>query len=112
MPASNQAGAVDRLVRAVARAPVPENELDRGYRCAKDRIGILGLTSVPSETVHSPRVLVCRIQLAAVLDGVHAHGRDSPPLGDVAVFEVRATPLYLDASILMGGHRDRTEPSR
>jgi flavin reductase (DIM6/NTAB) family NADH-FMN oxidoreductase RutF len=112
MPASEQADAVDRLVRVAGRAPVPGSKLDRGYRCVKDQIGILGLTSVLSETVRPTRVLECPIQLEAVLDRVHAQGRDSPLSGDIEMFEVRVTYLHLDGSILMDGHPDRIDPER
>ena len=111
MPASNQADAVARLVRVAERSRAPDDELDRGYRCAKDKIGILGLISAPSETVQPPRVL-CPIQLEAVLDVGHAQRRDSPLLGDIATFEVRVTHTHLDGSILMDGHPDRIDPEK
>ena len=112
MPSSGQADAIERLLRVVGRTPVREHELDRGYRCGTDGIGILGLTPVPSATVHPPRVLECPIQLEAVLDGEHGQGRDSPLVDDVRMFEVRVTQAHLDRSILMDGDRYQVDPGK
>ncbi|WP_158168633.1 flavin reductase family protein [Methylobacterium mesophilicum] len=112
MPAAGQAETVARLIRVAGRAAVPDGGPERGYRCARDRIGILGLTPVPSETVRPPRVSECPIQLEAVLDDVHAPAPGSPLPGDVAIFEVRVTRLHLDASVLADGRPDRIDPDR
>lgn len=112
MPSSDQTAAVARLIRVTRRTAAPDGEPDPGYRCATDRIGILGLTPVPSETVRPPRVAECPIQLEAVLDDVHDHVPGSPLPGEVAIFEVKITRVHLDASIIMVGHQDRIDSDK
>ena len=78
LPSVDMVGAVNRLALTTGSNPVPKNKSVRGYRYEPDKFGISGLTAMASETVASPRVEECHVQMEAVVEGVHSmYGDDS-----------------------------------
>jgi flavin reductase (DIM6/NTAB) family NADH-FMN oxidoreductase RutF len=113
LPSADLVGAVDRLARTTGCDPVPELKRRRGYRFARDKFGVAGLTPVASETVAPPRVAECPVQLEARLEAVHGLGAGDPELaGRVDVMELRILRVHLERSMLMPGERDRVDPDR
>ncbi|MFL5620642.1 MAG: flavin reductase family protein, partial [Gemmatimonadaceae bacterium] len=51
LPSHAEVEHVDRLALTTARNPVPEKKLGWGYRHARDKFGLAGLTPMPSDTV-------------------------------------------------------------
>src|SRR5450432_1876512 len=51
LPCDGLADAVDRLARTTGSDPVPPGKIMRGYRHAKDKFGISGLTEQPGDSV-------------------------------------------------------------
>jgi flavin reductase (DIM6/NTAB) family NADH-FMN oxidoreductase RutF len=113
LPSADQVGAVDRLARTTGADPVPEVKLKRGYRFERDKFAIAGLTPVASETVASPRVRECPVQLEAKVEAVHGLADGDPALGGrTLVIETRILRVHVEESILMAGERHRIDPDK
>src|SRR5690348_5933984 len=63
LPSADLVAAVDRLARTTGSDPVPQGKLYRGYRHAKDKFGLSGLTALSAETVNAPRAAECPVQM-------------------------------------------------
>ena len=113
LPSAALAGMVDRLALTTGSDPVPEGKLRRGYRYERDKFGLSGFTSTPSETVSAPRVRECPVQLEAVVEAVHGLARDDMVLrGRTNVIEVRIQRVHVDETIVMDGEPNRIDPDK
>jgi flavin reductase (DIM6/NTAB) family NADH-FMN oxidoreductase RutF len=71
------------------------------------------LTADASETVKSPRVRECPVQMEAVVEATHGLADDDAVLrGKIVTFELRIQRVHLDERILMQGERDRVDPDQ
>jgi flavin reductase (DIM6/NTAB) family NADH-FMN oxidoreductase RutF len=102
---------VNRLARTTGSDPVPPHKLAMGYRHEKDKLGIAGLTSTPSDLVRAPRIHECKVQLEAVLEAVHPFGTRPDTPTTALAFEVRIVRAHIDDSILMNGNINRVNPN-
>jgi len=113
LPSVNEVAAVNRLALTTGRDPVPEVKRARGYRHLRDKFGEAGLTADSSETVKSPRVRECPVQMEAVVEATHGLADDDAVLrGKIVTFELRIQRVHLDERILMQGERDRVDPDK
>jgi len=113
LPSVEQADAVDRLAKTTGSDPVPAYKLAMGYRHAKDKFEVAGLSGSPSELVAPPRVSQCPAQLEAVLEGSHPLERSNPErAGRLIALELRVVRVHLDEQVMMMGHEDRVDPDR
>ncbi|MEH2539067.1 flavin reductase (DIM6/NTAB) family NADH-FMN oxidoreductase RutF [Bradyrhizobium sp. AZCC 1708] len=71
LPSAALVGAVDRLARTTGSDPVPPGKRMRGYRHARDKFSLCGLSAMPGETVAAPRALECPVQIEAKVARVH-----------------------------------------
>ena len=65
---------MNKLARTTGSNPVPDSKVARGYRYVKDKLGVAGLTTLPSKLVQAFRVAECPVQLEAVLQAQHPFG--------------------------------------
>ena len=109
LPSVAQAEAVNRLAKTTGSNPVPESKVVRGYRHVKDKLGIAGLTALPSEFVRAPRVTECPIQIEAVLQARHpfggfetqrAYGEDLAT-SRVMAFELKVVRVHVEEELLL-----------
>lgn len=113
LPSAEMVGAVDKLARTTGSNPVPANKTKRGYRFEKDKFGISGLTAVDGETVVSPRVAECPVQLEAKVEGVHRMAeKDRMMRGALAAIEVSITRIHIHQNLLMNTDTDRLDPDK
>jgi len=113
LPSVDLAGMVDRLALTTGTDPVPESKQRRGYRHRADKFGLSGFTAMPSETVASPRVRECKVQLEAVVEATHGIADNDPALrGRLLILEVRIQRVHVDRSILKGNATDRIDPDK
>lgn len=113
LPSVENVGAVNRLAKTTGANPVPAGKVRRGYRYEPEKFGISGLTAVAAETVASPRVLECPVQMEAVVEGEHWLAADDPEQhGGIVCFEVRIQRVYLEEAILMDGDANRVDPDK
>jgi flavin reductase (DIM6/NTAB) family NADH-FMN oxidoreductase RutF len=85
----------------------------RGYRHAKDKFGISGLTPRPGDTVAAPRAMECPVQIEAKLANVHEMAQDDEVWrGNLLAIEVRITRVHAHPSILMDGEPNRIDPGK
>lgn len=113
LPSVNEVAAVNRLALTTGRDPVPSFKAARGYRHLHDKFGEAGLTPQASETVMSPRVRECPVQMEAVLEATHGVADGDPLLrGKINTFELRVQRVHLHESILVAGERDRVDPDK
>jgi flavin reductase (DIM6/NTAB) family NADH-FMN oxidoreductase RutF len=113
LPSHRMVAAVDRLARTTGSDPVPESKRRRGYHHVRDKLGVSGLTPVPSEIVAPPRVRECPVQLEATVEAVHPVAERDPRSRGLAVsIEVRIQRVHLDQAILMAGEPDRVDPDK
>ncbi|MEU1468898.1 flavin reductase family protein [Streptomyces sp. NPDC005761] len=97
--------AVERLAPLTGATPVPAAKRARGYRYEPDKFAAAGLTPVPSETVRTPRVAECPLQLEA------RARRISPDAeGHFLIVECGVTRVHADRNIVVPGtqHIDPT----
>jgi flavin reductase (DIM6/NTAB) family NADH-FMN oxidoreductase RutF len=110
LPSSDLVGQVNLLARTTGSNPIPGGKILKGYRYEKDKFGIAGLTPQSSETVDSPRVLECPVQMEAVVEAVHGLAENDPRIsGNISVIELR---IHLEESIIMEGSPNRVDPDK
>jgi flavin reductase (DIM6/NTAB) family NADH-FMN oxidoreductase RutF len=113
LPSADMAAAVDRLARTTGSDPMPGHKVKRGYRTEKDKFGAAHLTAVDGETVASPRVAECPVQLEAKVEGVHHMAAHDPKArGSLAAIEVIVTRIHIHESLLMDTGTDRVDPDK
>jgi flavin reductase (DIM6/NTAB) family NADH-FMN oxidoreductase RutF len=118
LPSVAQVEAVNLLAKTTGSNPVPESKLARGYRHVKDKLGIAGLTSLPSERVQAPRVAECPVQMEAVLQAKHPFGGFEPQraYGDdlqttrVMAFELKIVRVHVEEGLLQDQMPNRVNP--
>jgi flavin reductase (DIM6/NTAB) family NADH-FMN oxidoreductase RutF len=101
--------AVDRLVLATGRNPIPDRKQAMGFTFIKDKLQHAGMTPQPSETVAPPRVAECPIQLEGTMLAMHPLGE---PGTKTAAIEIRVDRTHVHRDILKPGHRHHIDPDR
>jgi flavin reductase (DIM6/NTAB) family NADH-FMN oxidoreductase RutF len=111
LPSVDQVAAVDRLALTTGCDPVPAGRLARGYRHARDKFALAGLTPLPSLTVAPPRVRQCPVQMEAVVEGVHHIGANDADLrGRTVAIELRIQRVHIEQGIL--AEPNRVDPDK
>lgn len=108
LPSVDLIPAIDRLTLLTGRNPVPESKAERGYQHEADKFGIAGLTPLPSELVHAPRVKECPIHLEARLVKVHPFEEPS----SLVAMEVHIEKVHIEEGLLMDGESNYIDPSK
>ena len=111
LPSVAEAEAVNRLAKTTGSNPVPESKLARGYRYVKDKLGIAGMTELPSELVRAPRVAECPVQIEAILQARHPFGGfeaqraygDKLETSRVSAFELKIVRVHVEERLLLAG---------
>jgi flavin reductase (DIM6/NTAB) family NADH-FMN oxidoreductase RutF len=98
LPSEEQVTQVDRLALTTGKNPVPEKKLSWGYRHERDKLGVAGLTPVPSLAVQPPRVAECPVQMEGVVHDVRPFGKNV----SANAFEVHIVKLHVEESLLEG----------
>lgn len=113
LPSVGEVAAVNRLARTTGSNPVPESKMLKGYRHESDKFGIAGLTPMASETVATPRVQECPVQLEAVVEVTHGIAEDdSRQRGHLVCIELRIQRVHIEESILMNSEPNRIDPNK
>lgn len=113
LPSADLVAAVDRLARTTGSDPVPQGKLYRGYRHAKDKFGLSGLTALLAETVDAPRAAECPVQMEAKVAHVHEMAQDDPVFrSHLTAIEVRITRVHAHPGIMMEGASNRIDPDK
>ncbi|HEV8631049.1 MAG TPA: flavin reductase family protein, partial [Thermoanaerobaculia bacterium] len=113
LPSVEQVGAVDRLARTTGSNPVPPHKVAMGYRYEPDKLGVAGLTAMPSELVAPPRIRECPVQLEATFEAsLPLAVRDEQRAGHLVALEVWIRRVHVDERILLAGHQDRIDPEK
>ena len=113
LPSSEQVQAVDRLALTTGSDPVPENKRVRGYRYAREKFELAGLTPAPSETVAAPRALECPVHIETRIEHWRDLAETDPKVrGRVVIFEGRVQRVHLAEEILKDGDRNRVDTDR
>jgi flavin reductase (DIM6/NTAB) family NADH-FMN oxidoreductase RutF len=112
LPSVEMASAVNRLARLTGSDPVPPHKLSMGYRHEKDKLGVSGLNSAPSDLVNAKRIAECTVQLEAVLETTRPFGTRPDKACTAIAFEVRIVRTHIDERILMDGFEKRIDPDR
>lgn len=113
LPSADLVAAVDRLARTTGSDPVPQGKLYRGYRHAKDKFGLSGLTALSAETVNAPRAAECPVQMEAKIVHVHEMAQDDPVFrSHLTAIEVRITRVHAHPDIMMEGASNRIDPDK
>jgi flavin reductase (DIM6/NTAB) family NADH-FMN oxidoreductase RutF len=120
LPSVHQVDAVNRLAKTTGSNPVPPSKLARGYRYVKDKLGVAGLTSLPSERVQAPRIAECPIQLEAVLQAAHPFGGfeaqrafgDSLEKARISAFELKIVRVHVDENLLLAGKKNHIDSDK
>jgi len=120
LPSVAQADTVNRLAKTTGSNPVPPSKLARGYRHVKDKLGLSGLTAVPSELVKAPRVAECPVQMEAALQARHAFGGFEPQRAcddnlekaNITAFELRIIRVHVEEDLLLAGKTNHVNSDR
>lgn len=113
LPSVHQAVAVNRLALTTGTFPVPAGKAQKGYTYEKEKFELAQLTPVKSETVLSPRVAECPVQMEAVMENLHEIAQDDEKQqGRLVTIELRIQRVYLDRSIQMEGNSNRVDPDK
>lgn len=111
LPSVNEVQAVDRLALTTGSNPVPPVKQQRGYRFEPGKFEIAHLTPELSDTIATPRVSECPVQMEAAMIAVH-------PIGEglrkrkIVTIELKILRVHLEESILMKGHNDKVDPEK
>jgi flavin reductase (DIM6/NTAB) family NADH-FMN oxidoreductase RutF len=113
LPSVREVAAVDRLARTTGSDPVPPHKQAMGYRHARDKFGVAGLTPLAADLVAPPRAAECPVHLEAVLEAVHPIAAHDPERrGGLVALEVRVVRVHVEEGIRLAGHDDRVDPAR
>ena len=113
LPSAELVDAVDRLARTTGSDPLPPGKIMRGYRHAKDKFGLSGLTALAGETVAAPRAAQCPVQIEAKVAHIHEMAQeDGVWRGNLVAIEVRITRIHAHPKIMMDGEPNRVEPDK
>ena len=112
LPSVSLVEQVNRLARLTGSNPVPPHKQAMGYRHEKDKFGVAGLSTAPSESVKAPRVHECPVQLEAVLEATHPFGTRPDKLSTALAFEMRVVRTHIDESILVPGLTNHIDPDK
>ncbi len=113
LPSARQVEAVDHLAMTTGMDPVPAVKRARGYRHAKDKFALSGLTPQASQSVDAARVRECPVQLEAAVHAVHGIADDDEALrGKIFTFELAIQRVHIEESILADGEPNRVDPDR
>lgn len=113
LPSADLVAAVDCLARTTGSDPVPQSKLYRGYRHAKHKFALSGLTALSAETVNAPRAAECPVQMEAKVAHVHEMAQDDPVFrSHLTAIEVRITRVHAHPGIMMDGATNRIDPDK
>ncbi|MBB6145059.1 flavin reductase (DIM6/NTAB) family NADH-FMN oxidoreductase RutF [Silvibacterium bohemicum] len=119
-PSVAQVGAVNSLARTTGSNPVPAWKQTTGYRYVKDKLGAAGLTTLPSELIHTPRITECPVQMEAVLQAGHpfggfevqrAYGTDLEE-AFVTAFELKIVRVHVEENLLLDGKANHVDSDK
>jgi flavin reductase (DIM6/NTAB) family NADH-FMN oxidoreductase RutF len=96
LPSQDQVTHVDRLALTTGKNPVPEKKQAWGYRYEPDKLGLGGLTPVPSLDVKPPRIQECPVQMEGVVQDWRPFGKNV----SANAFEVHISRLHIEESLL------------
>lgn len=113
LPSIHQAAAVNRLALTTGTFPVPPGKAQKGYTYQAEKFDLADLTPIQSETVNSPRVAECPVQMEAIMENLHGIAEDDEQQrGRLVTIELRILRVYLDESIIMDGNPNRVDPDK
>jgi len=98
LPSEDLVTHVDRLALTTGKNPVPERKHQWGYRHEPNKFGVAGFTSAESESVASPRVSQCPVQMEGIVHDFRPFGKNV----NANVFEVHIVKLHVDEKLLVG----------
>ena len=101
LPSEELVSSVDRLALTTGKNPVPEKKKGWGYRHARDKFEVAGLTPVASEMVAAPRIKECAVHMEGVVHQYRAFGKNVAANS----FEVHIVKLHVKEDLLVGGGR-------
>jgi flavin reductase (DIM6/NTAB) family NADH-FMN oxidoreductase RutF len=105
--------AVNKLARTTGTNPVPDVKVRRGYRFTREKFKLAELTPIQSETIATPRVLQCPVQMEAKVEAVHGLADDDPEQrGQRQVIEVRILRVHVEDDILLKDDPNRIDPDK
>lgn len=88
---------------------MPDRKQQWGYRYEPQKFELAGLTAIASETVASPRVLECPVQMEGRVHEYHAFGKNV----NAYAFEVHIERLHVEEELLTNtGPRPHIDPTR
>jgi flavin reductase (DIM6/NTAB) family NADH-FMN oxidoreductase RutF len=120
LPSVAQADAVNRLARTTGSNPVPASKLARGYRYERDKLGVAGLTALPSDLIQAPRVAECPVQMEAVVQAGHpfggfeaqrAYGEDLEK-ANITAFELKIVRVHVEENLLLAGKANHVDSGK
>jgi flavin reductase (DIM6/NTAB) family NADH-FMN oxidoreductase RutF len=113
LPSVGESSAVNRLALTTGSNPVPEGKKLKGYRYVEDKFSHARLTPQSSETIISPRIQECPVQMEAILEATHVIAADDElQKGKILTMEFRIQRVRLEESILMNGSNKRVDPDK
>jgi flavin reductase (DIM6/NTAB) family NADH-FMN oxidoreductase RutF len=113
LPSVHEASAVNRLALTTGSNPVPEGKKRKGYRHVQNKFSLAGLTPQISETIKSPRIQECPVQMEAILEATHVIAADDEmQKGKILTMEFRIQRVHLEEYILMHGSHKRVDPDK
>lgn len=104
---------VNNLALTTGSDPVPEGKLSMGYRSVKDKWATTGLSPQESETVASPRVKECPVQMECTLAMSHPLMQDNVmAAGSLVAIELRVLRVHVLDTLRLSGHPNRVDPDK
>lgn len=112
LPSAAEVESVNRLAKLTGSNPVPPHKQAMGYRHEKDKLGVAGLTAVPSDLVAPPRIAECPVQLEAVLQTWHPFGHRPDKSTTILAFEVRIVRAHVEEELMKPDRPNHIDPDR
>ncbi|MDB4974502.1 MAG: hypothetical protein JWN48_2843 [Myxococcaceae bacterium] len=89
--------AVNRLALTTGAANVPLHKRLLGYHHEPDKLGVAGLSTLPSVDVSAPRVAECQVQLEAVVENIRPFAKNDARMAvPSCVVEMRIVRVHAD----------------
>ena len=112
LPSVAQVDAVDLLAKLTGADPVPPHKVAMGYRHARNKLQLSGLTASESELVGALRIDECPIQLEAVLETAHPFGNGPAQRPGCWAFEVRIVRAHIEEELIVNDTRNHIDPDK
>lgn len=105
LASDDMGAAVNAVAKTTGTKDMPAHKIERGYRYEKNKFENANLSPQASETIETPRIKECPVQMEATMVGQYDILE-----GNILVIEVEVHRTYVTDELRLKGHDNRIDP--